>query len=70
MKKSKPRIARTELVPVRRSLRFSNKSAPQYQEVLFLFVQLLLHLFIFSSLNFSQILKPSTGYCLRPRADS
>lgn len=33
MKKSKPRIARTELVPVRRSLRFSNKSAPQYQEV-------------------------------------
>ncbi|KAL0351987.1 UNVERIFIED_CONTAM: B3 domain-containing protein [Sesamum calycinum] len=32
MKKTKPRIARTELVPVRRSERFSNKSAPQYKE--------------------------------------
>ncbi|KAL0351986.1 UNVERIFIED_CONTAM: B3 domain-containing protein [Sesamum calycinum] len=35
MKKTKPRIARTELVPVRRSERFSNKSAPQYKEVTF-----------------------------------
>ncbi|XP_047983748.1 B3 domain-containing protein At5g42700-like [Salvia hispanica] len=33
MKKTKPRIARTELVPVRRSLRFSNKSAPEYKEI-------------------------------------
>ncbi|KAL0360817.1 UNVERIFIED_CONTAM: B3 domain-containing protein [Sesamum radiatum] len=35
MKRTKPRIARTELVPVRRSERFSNKSAPQYKEVTF-----------------------------------
>ncbi|XP_011083860.1 B3 domain-containing protein At5g42700 [Sesamum indicum] len=35
MKKTKPRIARTVLVPVRRSERFSNKSAPQYKEVTF-----------------------------------
>ncbi|KAL7117084.1 hypothetical protein ACP275_03G048900 [Erythranthe tilingii] len=34
MKNTKPRIARTELVPVRRSLRFSNKSpSPQYKEI-------------------------------------
>ncbi|KAL1546980.1 B3 domain-containing protein-like protein [Salvia divinorum] len=33
MKKTKPRTARTELVPVRRSLRFSNKSAPEYKEI-------------------------------------
>ncbi|KAL8513964.1 hypothetical protein ACS0TY_013179 [Phlomoides rotata] len=35
MKKTKPRISRTELVPVRRSERFLNKSAPQYKEVTF-----------------------------------
>ncbi|KAK6160727.1 hypothetical protein DH2020_004108 [Rehmannia glutinosa] len=35
MKKTKPRISRKELVPVRRSERFSNKSAPQYKEVTF-----------------------------------
>ncbi|CAA0822124.1 B3 domain-containing protein [Striga hermonthica] len=33
MKKTKPRVAKTKLVPVRRSLRFSNKSAPQFKEV-------------------------------------
>ncbi|GFP86521.1 B3 domain-containing protein at5g42700 [Phtheirospermum japonicum] len=35
MKKTKPRIARKELVPVRRSERFSKKSSPQYKEVTF-----------------------------------
>ncbi|KAK4481503.1 hypothetical protein RD792_012403 [Penstemon davidsonii] len=34
MKKATPRIAKTEVVPVRRSLRFSNNSSiPQYKEV-------------------------------------
>ncbi|CAA0822123.1 B3 domain-containing protein [Striga hermonthica] len=33
MKKTKPRVAKTPLVPVRRSLRFSNKSAPQFKQV-------------------------------------
>ncbi|KAL3840388.1 hypothetical protein ACJIZ3_024979 [Penstemon smallii] len=33
MKKATPRIAKTEVVPVRRSLRFSNNSIPQYKEV-------------------------------------
>ncbi|KAH6828962.1 AP2/B3-like transcriptional factor family protein [Perilla frutescens var. hirtella] len=33
MKTTKPRIVRTELVPVRRSLRFSNKSAAQFKEI-------------------------------------
>ncbi|XP_071924554.1 B3 domain-containing protein Os06g0194400 isoform X2 [Coffea arabica] len=35
MKKVKPRTIRTELVPVRRSGRFTNKPAPQYKEVVF-----------------------------------
>ncbi|KAL2458941.1 B3 domain-containing protein [Forsythia ovata] len=35
MKKAKPRTPRTEIVPVRRSERFSNKSAPHYKEVTF-----------------------------------
>ncbi|KAI5656212.1 hypothetical protein M9H77_25005 [Catharanthus roseus] len=35
MKNVKPRIIRTELVPVRRSGRFANKPAPHYKEVIF-----------------------------------